>query len=150
MTRTLLLLSQAFAYNNGVGLKPALGWNTWCTQSTCGQAGISPGSTYLHDVCNDTEIRSIAEAMISNGMHQLGYNRINLDGEVSQALRYAPDALMHPDCWVAEDRTADGQITFDKERFPNGMKSLINWLHGKGLLFGSHTEQANMPRHPDA
>ncbi|XP_065845536.1 uncharacterized protein [Oscarella lobularis] len=105
--------------DNGLGLFPPLGWNSWCTWASCGQKGASGK---MHDVCNETEIRSVAEAMLSNGMHALGYEYINLD-----------------DCWGSEERAADGSIQADKNRFPSGIKNLTDWLHSKGLKFGLYT-----------
>ena len=58
-----------------MGLFPPLGWNTWCSEASCEQHH-SKGK--LHDVCNETEIKQVADAMISNGMFQLGYRYINL------------------------------------------------------------------------
>ena len=52
--RSLLLisaLSAAVAYNNGVGRKPALGWNTWCTLSDCHN-----GDNNYFDRCNEWEV----------------------------------------------------------------------------------------------
>jgi hypothetical protein len=33
----------------------------------------------LHDVCSEEMVKSVANAMISNGMRDAGYNYINLD-----------------------------------------------------------------------
>jgi alpha-galactosidase len=52
----------------------------------------------------------------------LGYNYINLD-----------------DCW-AYARDKDGNILPDPNRFPSGMKSLADYLHSKGFLFGLYTD----------
>ena len=65
---------------------------------------------------------SIADAMVSNGMHKLGFDHINLD-----------------DCWAAESRDADGNIRPDPTRFPSGMKAVADKLHGMGLKFGLYT-----------
>ena len=53
----ILLINNISGYNNGVGRLPYMGWNTWCTDATCG-----------YDVCNSDEIKEIAAAMLSNGM----------------------------------------------------------------------------------
>ena len=126
MLTPLVLAIVARSYNNGVSQKPALGWNTWCTMGMCGQAGVSPGKMSLHDVCNETEIKSVAEAMVSSGLYAMGYDRINLD-----------------DCWVGEDRGADGSLAWDPLRFPNGMKPVIDWLHARGLKFGLYSSMGN-------
>ena len=75
----LLVWTSVFSYNNGVAMKPPLGWNTWCTMGSCGQNGSSPGLHALHDICTEKEIKSVAEAMISTGLAKLGYIHINLD-----------------------------------------------------------------------
>jgi hypothetical protein len=40
-----------------------MGWTTWCTDDLCG----------LIDFCNEAEVHSIADAMVSTGMRDLGY-----------------------------------------------------------------------------
>eukprot|EP00055_Hartaetosiga_balthica_P000470 m.136656 g.136656 ORF g.136656 m.136656 type:complete len:423 (-) comp10805_c0_seq1:58-1326(-) len=113
--------SVTFAYNNGVGLKPALGWNTWCTLSDCHN-----GDNQYFDRCNEWELREIAEAMVSNGMYDLGFRYINLD-----------------DCWAAMERDSEGNIQPDPQRFPSGMKSMADYLHSKGLKFGLYTSMGS-------
>ena len=39
-------------------------------------------------------------------------------------------------CWMAKNRTADGRLAADPERFPGGMKNLADYVHSKGLKFG--------------
>lgn len=41
---------------------------TWCTEGPCG-----------HDFCNETEIHSVADFIVSSGMNKLGYQYVNLD-----------------------------------------------------------------------
>jgi len=38
------------------------------------------------DYCNDQEVRAVADAMATNGMKELGYEYINLDGESMNVL----------------------------------------------------------------
>ena len=78
----LLLVCSASAYNNGVARKPALGWNTWCTLSDCHN-----GDNKYFDRCNEFEVMSIAEAMVSNGMHKVGFDHVNLDGTSRRSYR---------------------------------------------------------------
>jgi len=106
-----LLISVIIASDNGVGITPPMGWNTWCT--------IGPCET---DYCYDGELRSIADAMSTNGMSDLGYTYINMD-----------------DCW-ADYRTSNGTIVADPSRFPYGLKELADYIHSKGLLFGLYTD----------
>eukprot|EP00117_Sycon_ciliatum_P025328 scpid76498/ scgid21046/ Alpha-galactosidase; Alpha-D-galactoside galactohydrolase; Melibiase len=108
---TLVALShQASAVNNGLGLVPPMGWNTWCTQGHCGL-----------DVCNDMEVRAIADAMVDNGLKDVGFQYINMD-----------------DCW-ADKRDAKGNILADTDRFPN-FADTIRYVNSKGLKFGLYTD----------
>ena len=105
-------LASVYSYDNGISLKPPLGWNTWCTQGKC-----------MYDVCDENEIKSIANAMLENGMFDLGYDYINLD-----------------DCWAYYYRNeTTNALRWDPDRFPNGLPSLIDWLHQRGFKFGLYT-----------
>lgn len=108
----VLAIGPVAAYNNGVGAKPPMGWNTWCTDDVCG----------LIDKCSDALVRQQAAAMVSSGMSKLGYQYVNMD-----------------DCWAAQERDADGNIQPDPTRFPNGMKALADYVHSLGLKIGVYT-----------
>jgi alpha-galactosidase len=56
------------AYSNGVGLKPFLGWQSWCAVGKCGT-----------DACYDRQIRETAKAMVDNGMKDLGFEWVVID-----------------------------------------------------------------------
>jgi alpha-galactosidase len=91
----------------GLALTPPMGWNSW---------------NYFS--CNVSEqlIRETADAMVSSGMKDAGYEYINID-----------------DCWHGE-RDADGNIQPDPERFPSGMKALADYVHSKGLKLGIYSD----------
>ncbi len=121
----LLMAGQAQARNNGLGRLPPLGWNTWCTWSSCKQdAKMWPNLTHAyHDVCTEEMVKDVAQSMIDQGLLAAGYNRVNLD-----------------DCWEATSRAEDGSMRADPDRFPSGtLKELADWLHDKGFLFGMYT-----------
>eukprot|EP01083_Nonionella_stella_P217300 780266_1 len=99
------------SYNNGVGQRPVMGWNTWCSIEGCGT-----------DICNQWEVVSIAQAMKSNGMYDAGYDHVNMD-----------------DCWDACERDKNGNIQPDPDRFPDGIKALADNLHNLGFKFGLYT-----------
>lgn len=112
------LINAVFGYNNGIGRLPFMGWNTWCTSGTCET-----------DVCNDVEIKQVAQALLSNGMYDAGYRFINLD-----------------DCWSACNRSSNGSLYAEPTRFPDGMASVIDYVHnlktpipGDNLKFGLYT-----------
>eukprot|EP01120_Amphizonella_sp_Union-15-10_P007669 TRINITY_DN2618_c0_g1_i1.p1 TRINITY_DN2618_c0_g1~~TRINITY_DN2618_c0_g1_i1.p1 ORF type:complete len:428 (-),score=90.71 TRINITY_DN2618_c0_g1_i1:96-1316(-) len=107
----ICLITGALSSDNGLGALPPMGWNTWCTDGSCGR-----------DVCYESEIKEVALAMKANGMQAAGYNYVNLD-----------------DCWAAETRDKDGNIQPDPSRFPSGIAELVSWLHDKGFKFGLYT-----------
>jgi alpha-galactosidase len=84
-----------------------MGWNSW------NKFG-----------CNVSEqlIRETADAMVSSGMKEAGYQYIIID-----------------DCWqVARDER--GTIVPDPKRFPSGMRALADYVHSKGLKFGLYSD----------
>ena len=48
------------------------------------------------------------------------------------------------DCWERKSppRDATGQLTADPTRFPEGMKALGEYIHGKGASFGVYTAES--------
>ena len=86
---------------------PPMGWNSW------NKFG-----------CNVDEelIRETAEALVSSGMREAGYEFVNID-----------------DCWHGE-RDKSGRITPDPERFPSGMRALADYIHSLGLKLGIYSD----------
>eukprot|EP00729_Bicosta_minor_P028362 gene28362-24871_t len=65
VVRLLLLASSldcVLGLDNGLALRPPLGWSTW---QTCGDEACS------HDACTEDEVKSVATAMQTNGMQAL-------------------------------------------------------------------------------
>ena len=87
---------------------PPMGWNSW-NKFACN--------------INDSEVRAIADAMVSSGMKDVGYQYINID-----------------DCWQTS-RDASGTIV-PGSNFPN-MKSLADYVHGKGLKLGIYSDRGD-------
>jgi alpha-galactosidase len=85
---------------------PPMGWNSW-NKFACN--------------VNEKLIRETADAMVSSGLKDAGYEYINID-----------------DCWHGE-RDSLGFITSDKVNFPSGIKSLADYIHSKGLKFGIYS-----------
>eukprot|EP00750_Incisomonas_marina_P004771 INCI13497.5.p1 GENE.INCI13497.5~~INCI13497.5.p1 ORF type:complete len:181 (-),score=21.74 INCI13497.5:69-611(-) len=111
-------LQRASAYDNGMAQKPPLGWQTWCSAGPCGT-----------DHCFDRQIRETAQAMVDNGMAAAGYEWIVLD-----------------DCWHPS-RDANGTLVPYAEFFPNGMKPVVDFVHGLGLKFGLYTSVGDKTCH---
>src|SRR4249919_2322542 len=84
------VLAQKF---DGLAMTPPMGWNSWNKFA-----------------CNVDEklIRETADAMVSSGMKDAGYQYVVID-----------------DCWHGT-RNADGFITADPQKFPSGIKALAD------------------------
>ena len=71
---------------------------------------------------NEDIIKSQADAMITSGLKDVGYSYINID-----------DGFFG-------GRDENGNLLSHKERFPNGMKSLADYIHSKGLKAGIYSD----------
>jgi hypothetical protein len=71
---------------------------------------------------NETIVKQQADAMVSSGLFSAGYRFVNID-----------------DCWQANQRNADGTLSSNPARFPNGIKALADYLHDKGLKLGIYS-----------
>ncbi|XP_042405073.1 alpha-galactosidase-like [Zingiber officinale] len=92
---------------NGLGLTPAMGWNSW------NRFGCN---------INETLIKETADAIVSTGLAELGYQYVNLD-----------------DCWAEYNRTPKGEVVGNYKTFPSGIKALADYVHSKGLKLGIYS-----------
>lgn len=67
-------------------------------------------------------IKATADAMVATGLRDAGYQYVVID-----------------DCWHGE-RDSLGFIQADPQRFPSGMKALVDYVHSKGLKFGIYSD----------
>lgn len=74
------------------------------------------------DKVNDELIRSSADAMVDQGLLAAGYEYLIVD-----------------DGWLARQRDQYGNQVPDPEKFPNGMKDVVDYVHAKGLKFGIYS-----------
>ncbi len=90
---------------------PPMGWNSW---NTFGQK------------IDETVVRETADALISTGLREYGYEYIVID-----------------DCWTVKDRRdGNGDLIPDPEKFPNGLKALADDVHSKGFKLGIYSDAA--------
>ncbi|MET0495374.1 MAG: glycoside hydrolase family 27 protein [Actinoplanes sp.] len=111
LAATLILVPgarPAAALDNGLEPVPVMGWNSW--------------NRYACNV-DESLIRRQADAMVSSGMRDVGYQYINVD-----------------DCWQSS-RDGAGNIVADPARFPSGMKALGDYIHARGLKFGIYSDR---------
>lgn len=110
---TLLLALNAGALDNNLAKTPPMGWNSW---------------NIFHENINETQIKQIADTMVSSGMKDAGYIYLNLD-----------------DNWMANPaRDANGYLRSDPKRFPSGIKALADYVHAKGLKLGIYGDRGTM------
>lgn len=86
---------------------PPMGWNSW--------------NKFGCDI-NEALIRETADALVSSGMRDAGYEYVNID-----------------DCWMAPERDAQGRLQPDPVRFPNGIAALADYVHALGLKLGIYS-----------
>ncbi|NMA75060.1 MAG: glycoside hydrolase family 27 protein [Bacteroidales bacterium] len=91
---------------SGLAKTPPMGWNSW------NKFGCR---------INESIIKEMADAMVSSGMKNLGYEYVVID-----------------DCWQV-GRDENGNIIVDEKLFPNGMKALGDYIHNIGLKFGIYS-----------
>jgi alpha-galactosidase len=81
----------------------------------------------LGSAVDEVAIRRAADAIVSMGFKELGYEYVVID-----------------DCWPEKGRRdGDGNLIPDPEKFPNGMKALADYVHGKGLKIGIYSDAAD-------
>jgi uncharacterized repeat protein (TIGR02543 family) len=85
-----------------------MGWNSWNTFAEAIDANV---------------IKAQADAMVSSGMKDAGYEYVNLDAG-----------------WWLGSRDGQGNITVDQAKWPGGMKAVADYIHGKGLKAGIYTD----------
>lgn len=105
----------ANAHPDSLVLTPPLGWNSW---------------NVFHENINETQIKEVADAMVSSGLRDAGYIYLNLD-----------------DNWMDTKRDANGDLQNHPKTFPSGMKALADYIHAKGLKFGVYGDRGKRTCH---
>lgn len=67
-------------------------------------------------------MREVADAMVSSGMKDVGYNYVNID-----------------DGWLLKNRDSNGNVIVDSSKFPSGMNALTDYIHSLGLKAGIYS-----------
>ena len=91
-----------------VGATPPMGWNSW--------------NKYACDGLNETVVKKMADAFVTSGMKDAGYQYVNLD-----------------DCWMDGRDTSTGKIKINTSKFPSGIAGLADYVHEKGLKLGLYS-----------
>uniref|UniRef100_A0A182QQ15 Alpha-galactosidase n=1 Tax=Anopheles farauti TaxID=69004 RepID=A0A182QQ15_9DIPT len=104
--------------DNGLAKKPPMGWMSW-ERYRC----ITDCKKYPDECISEKLFKRMADLMVSEGYRDAGYEYVNID-----------------DCWMADERDANGVLQPNKERFPNGIKHLADYIHSRGLKFGIYQD----------
>lgn len=88
-----------------------MGWNSW---------------NIFAKKIDEAKIKATADAMVSTGMRDAGYQYLVLD-----------------DAWMASERDENGALQADPQKFPKGMKDIGDYIHSKGLKFGIYEDRAH-------
>ena len=84
--------------------------------------GWSSWNTYGINI-SEQLIREQADAMASSGLKEAGYEYINID-----------------DGYFGRRDSTDGHLLIHPEKFPNGLRPLVDYIHGLGLKAGIYTD----------
>ncbi len=88
--------------------------------------GWNSWNTFECEGLNEKVIMEMADVMIFSGMKEVGYEFIVID-----------------DCWQI-GRDKKGYIIVDEEKFPSGIKNLVDYIHSKGLKFGIYSDAGTL------
>ncbi|XP_047210255.1 alpha-galactosidase A [Girardinichthys multiradiatus] len=125
MSKTVLLIvvlslrSPAVeALDNGLALKPTMGWLHWERFMCNTDCDTDP------DNCISERLyMQMADVMVKEGWKEAGYEYVCID-----------------DCWPSLQRDAQGRLQADPKRFPGGIKKLADYVHSKGLKLGIYAD----------
>ena len=102
----IALLCHTFCLNAQIET-PTMGWSSW--------------NTFAVNISEDI-IKGQADAMVSQGLKDAGYQYINID----DGFQYG--------------RTSAGKVRIHPQRFPHGLKVVSDYIHSKGLKAGIYSD----------
>ncbi|CAO1638795.1 unnamed protein product [Sympodiomycopsis kandeliae] len=103
----------AWTLNNGLALRPQMGWSTW--------------NSFACDIDAST-IKESAQELVDGGFKDFGYEYLNID-----------------DCWQADERDEGTNILqANKEKFPDGLKAVVDSIHDLGLKAGIYSSAGTL------
>jgi len=109
----LAALATVAAMNNGVARTPPMGWLAW-ERFRCN----TDCKTFPDTCIGEKLFLEQGEWLVKDGWKDVGYDMVNID-----------------DCWPLKERQ-NGKIVADPARFPSGIKTLADKIHGMGLKLG--------------
>ncbi|KAJ5279157.1 hypothetical protein N7478_004529 [Penicillium angulare] len=105
------LPAQASVGDPGLLPSPPMGFNNW--------------ARFECDL-NETLFTETAQSMVSRGLLDAGYNRLDLD-----------------DCWMQTERSSNGSLQWNTTLFPHGIPWLANYAREHGFHLGIYEDAGN-------
>eukprot|EP01060_Flectonema_neradi_P037935 TRINITY_DN779_c5_g1_i1.p1 TRINITY_DN779_c5_g1~~TRINITY_DN779_c5_g1_i1.p1 ORF type:complete len:404 (+),score=84.65 TRINITY_DN779_c5_g1_i1:68-1279(+) len=120
----VILAAMTMSADNGLARTPPMGWSTW----------NAFGRRFTEEV-----FYNATDALVSNGMRDAGYEYINVDGG----------------WWNGSDtgvitRNESGFTTYNRQKYPHGIKNVIDYIHSKGMKYGHYTDAGTAACNHDA
>jgi len=107
--RQLFFITVLTMATSAVGQEgPTMGWSSW------NSFGVN---------INESLIKKQADAMVSKGLKDVGFDHINID-----------------DGYFGGRDKGDGHLLIHSSRFPNGLKVVADYIHEKGLKAGIYSD----------
>ncbi|XP_031629996.1 alpha-N-acetylgalactosaminidase [Contarinia nasturtii] len=114
-----LQYSNVNALDNGLALRPPMGWMSW-QRYRC----ITDCDTYPDECISEWLFKNATDRIVEDGYKKAGYKYVIID-----------------DCWMEMERDPNTkELVPDRKRFPSGMKALADYVHSKGLKFGIYED----------
>ncbi len=98
-----------------------VGQASWAQTVNPPTMGWSSWNTFALNI-SESLIKQQADAMVSTGLADAGYSYVNIDDGY----------------W--NGRSRDGKLILNTQRFPSGMRSLTDYIHGLGLKAGIYSD----------
>ncbi|XP_060079612.1 alpha-N-acetylgalactosaminidase-like [Ylistrum balloti] len=110
----LVIIGTVSGLDNGLARTPPMGWMSW-QRFRC----IIDCENQPKDCISERLFMDMADRLVDDGYAAVGYKYVNID-----------------DCWSSKERDGEGRLQADPKRFPNGMKTLADYVHNKSLKLG--------------
>lgn len=100
-----------------------MGWMSWEVFRCETDCAAHP------DACIDEHLyEAMADQLVGEGYLAAGYDQVSID-----------------DCWEDHSgRDTAGKLVPDSSRFPSGMKALGDYMHAKGVRFGTYSDEGTL------
>ncbi len=122
MKKLLIIAGLAFAFQQAEA-QSAVPTKEISAQVTHPPMGFMTWNYYGDDI-NEKDLREVADALVSTGLRDVGFNYLFID-----------------DGWQG-GRDNKNRMIADPKKFPSGIKALADYVHSKGLKIGIYSDAA--------